>query len=71
MKFTLSSTLLLTVFILVGFPSRADAYLDPTTGSVVLQVVVGSVLAGIAGTKIWWHKIRSIWRRSSNTGTER
>lgn len=66
MKTTRSSTLLLAALVLVGFPSRAEAYLDPSTGSVVLQVVIGSVLAGIAGTKIWWHKIRAVLRRSPN-----
>jgi hypothetical protein len=40
------------------FVSDAYAYLDPTTGSIVIQMLVGA-LAGIGITlKIYWHRIK-------------
>lgn len=39
--------------------SSAHAYLDPGTGSMILQVLLGGV-AGIAlAGKLYWHRLRS------------
>jgi hypothetical protein len=62
MKTTLYCFALLAVMLL-GFPSKAEAYLDPSTGSMVLQVVAGGVIAGLAAMKLYWSRIRSILRR--------
>ena len=49
--------------VMLSFPSQAFAYLDPGTGSMLLQVI----LAGIAGIgvfcKLFWVKIRSFFYR--------
>ena len=40
------------------FVSEAYAYLDPGSGSVVIQMLIGA-LAGVGITmKIYWHKIK-------------
>ena len=44
-------------------PSAAFAYLDPATGSMVLQIVVGGFLATAATVKIYWRKIRGLFGR--------
>jgi hypothetical protein len=52
--------------LVLAYPGRAEAallYLDPTTGSMVLQIVMGGVLAALAATKVYWNRIRSIFRR--------
>jgi hypothetical protein len=49
--------------LLLGFPTRAEAYLDPSTGSMVLQIIAGSILAAAATMKIYWSRIRSTLRR--------
>jgi hypothetical protein len=55
---------ILSSILLLGLPSRAEAfYLDPTTGSMVLQIVMGGVLAALAATKVYWHRIRTLFRR--------
>lgn len=53
----------LLLIVLLGFPSRADAYLDPGTGSMVLQLVAGGLLAGIGATKIFWKRIKGLFLR--------
>ena len=56
----------LLLIVWLGFPSRADAYLDPGTGSMILQVVAGGLLAGIGVTKVFWKRIISIFRKKES-----
>ena len=55
------------VAMLFVFPQRAEAYLDPVTGSIVWQVAVGGLLAVTAGIRIYWSKIRSLFSKKTNT----
>lgn len=47
------------------FPDNAHAYLDPGTGSFILQAAVAVLLAGAVTLKHSWHRIRSFFRGSS------
>ncbi len=47
---------LASVLLLLARP--AQAYLDPGTGSLVVQVLVGSALACLLGVKVFWRQIR-------------
>tara|TARA_B110000014_G_scaffold262783_1_gene257609 strand:- start:6033 stop:6233 length:201 start_codon:yes stop_codon:yes gene_type:complete len=58
-----------TLIVLIGlfsngiFVSNAFAYLDPGTGTVILQALVG-VLVGVGITiKVYWHRIREKFRK--------
>ncbi len=42
------------------FPPKAHAYLDPGTGSYLLQVVAAVFFAGIFAVKTWWSEIKRI-----------
>jgi len=37
---------------------NAEAYLDPGTGSMMLQVILGGVAAIGVAIKLYWHKLR-------------
>ena len=39
----------------------AFSYLDPGTGSMLLQVLLGGVAAVVVGVKFYWHKICSLF----------
>lgn len=39
------------------------AYLDPGTGSVILQVLVGGVAAVAISARMWWSRVTSVFRR--------
>lgn len=39
-------------------PMPAMAYLDPGTGSMLLQVILGGIAAIGVAVKLFWHKIR-------------
>ena len=46
------------IFIIMAiYPSSAFAYLDPGTGSVILQVLIGAIAAIVATAKLYWHKL--------------
>lgn len=63
MKRTQSWVVFVTVAVVVALPSRAEAYLDPATGSMILQTVIGGVLAIAAVTKLYWRRIRGFFQR--------
>ncbi|MCS6952121.1 MAG: hypothetical protein RMK57_09235 [Bryobacterales bacterium] len=42
-------------------------YLDPASGSLTYQILVGGVLAVIAGVRAWWRKLLW-WRRNKPPG---
>ena len=39
-------------------PETAHAYLDPGTAGMLLQVLVGGIVAGIAALSLYWQKIK-------------
>jgi hypothetical protein len=44
---------------LVMQAQNAYAYIDPGTGSYVLQILIASVVSGLFVIKMWWAKIKS------------
>jgi len=50
--------ILIVVFLLLMF-TDAVAYLDPGTGSMLLQVILGGVAAVGVAVKLYWHKLRA------------
>jgi hypothetical protein len=49
--------LILTVAVGVLFPRDAFAYLDPGTGSMILQVIIGAIAAALVSIKLAWRRI--------------
>ena len=49
--------------LILAFPTPAAAYLDPMTGSILWQVVIGGLLAGAMWLRIYWRKIRALFSK--------
>ncbi len=45
---------------LIIFPTKAFAYLDPGTGSIILQAILGFIAATVASISIYWEKFKSL-----------
>lgn len=60
---------LLAILLLMTAPS-AFAYLDPGTGSMLLQVILGGIAAVGVALKLFWHKIRVALGMSKKTAAE-
>jgi hypothetical protein len=43
------------------YPHNAYAYLDPGTGSIILQSIIGALLVGTYTIKLYWYKIKSFF----------
>ena len=57
-------TRLALVSLFVLFSPEVFAYLDPSTGSMVISVIVG-IFASIAlAVKTYWYKLKGLFRRS-------
>jgi hypothetical protein len=46
----------------------ASAYLDPSTGSMVVTALVGIFASVALALKTWWYKLISLFRRSGRQG---
>lgn len=49
---------LLLFCLLTALSINAEAYLDPGTGSMMLQVILGGIAAIGVALKLYWHKLR-------------
>lgn len=50
--------------VFLALPVSAYAYLDPGTGSVLLQVILGGAAAVGVALKLYWGRIRAAFRRN-------
>jgi hypothetical protein len=48
----------------VSIPQVAYAYIDPGTGSYVMQVLLAAVLGASFVVKSYWNKIKTFFKRS-------
>ena len=51
---------LIYILTLIFFPTKAFAYLDPGTGSIILQAILGFIAASITTISIYWTKFKSL-----------
>ena len=59
MGFWISMTL--SAVFLMEAPTPAYAYLDPGTGSMMLQVLLGAIAGGLVVGRLYWQKIKSFF----------
>jgi hypothetical protein len=62
--------LLLLTLLLLALPSTAHAYLDPGTGSYVVQLLIGSLLGGLFAMGVFWRRVvaflKHLFKRESS-----
>jgi hypothetical protein len=51
-------------------PGVAHAYLDPGTGSAVLQIVIATLMGALFLTKTYWRKLVTFFRGPSTNESE-
>ena len=49
---------IITTLLMLFLFTDAVAYLDPGTGSMMLQVILGGIAAVGVAIKLYWHKLR-------------
>lgn len=46
------------IAVLAGWHTPAHAYLDPGTGSMILQGIIGAVVGGLIALKLYWSRLK-------------
>lgn len=49
-------------------PRPALAYLDPSTGSMIISAIVGLFASVALAVKTYWYRIKSVFRGKSTSG---
>ena len=61
-RFThLKITFIIFGLIYLVFPQKAYAYLDPGTGSLILQMIIAGLLGASFAIKVYWKKIKAFF----------
>lgn len=47
---------------LLGFAGEVLAYLDPGTGSILLQGLIAAIAAAITYCSLYWHRVKEFFR---------
>ena len=61
---------LFSIFLNFLFISKAQAYIDPGTFSIIFQAIVGAIVAGGVAIKIYWHKFKSFFKKKDKDKDE-
>ena len=56
--------LLPALLIFSTMATEAYAYLDPGTGSILLQGLIAAIATALATGKYWWHRVKSLFVKS-------
>jgi hypothetical protein len=60
-----AGALLIGFAITVAYPTDAHAYLDPGTGSMIIQGVIAATAGSIYLLKVYWRKVKGLFARGS------
>jgi O-antigen/teichoic acid export membrane protein len=71
MEARISKTSITVIAIALGsFAPGAFAYLDPSTGSMILSAIVGIFATVGLALKTYWYKLKSLFRGQKDSQTE-
>jgi hypothetical protein len=62
MKKIFNLLLIYNIFII----NNAYAYLDPGTGSIILQAILGAIAAGFSYCMFYWNKVRNFFKKNNS-----
>ncbi|MCL4791350.1 MAG: hypothetical protein R3F27_03540 [Gammaproteobacteria bacterium] len=54
--------LMVVLLSLLTVAPQAQAYLDPSTGSMILSAIIGVFATLALAIKTWWYKLKSLFR---------
>ena len=62
----LSKVLLPACLVFSTTSGELHAYLDPGTGSILLQGLIAAIATALATGKFWWHRVKSFFVKSDD-----
>lgn len=58
---------LVCALIVIFVPASAYAYIDPGTGSILIQGLIAAIAAIGVTLKLYWHRFKALFRRGSSS----
>jgi len=52
------------------YGSMPPAYIDPGTGSLIIQVLIGALVGGLVVAKIFWSRIKIFFKGLFSSGSK-
>jgi len=62
-KLMRSRSVLIVLLVLLMLPVPALAYLDPSTGSMLISAIVGLFASLVLAIKTYWYRLKSFFKR--------
>ena len=59
----MNKLIFLTLVIFLSNSNYAFAYLDPGTGSIILQAILGAIAAGLTFFTNFWQKVKNFFKK--------
>jgi len=59
----------LALLLLLGLPGAAHAYVDPSSGSVLLQLLLGGFAGVMVALRLSWRRVAALFGRRQGDGT--
>jgi hypothetical protein len=66
----LANSVVLVVLLLFASTQNAHAYVDPGTGSYIIQLIIAGLVGVAFAVRIYWGKIKALFSRPSGNGQE-
>lgn len=70
MKSFVEKTLVVLIVSIFFFPLNAFAYLDPGSGSMLLQLILGGVAGLMVVVKLYWQSFLSLFKGKKSTDSD-
>lgn len=66
-------TVLALLLMVLGLPTHAHAYIDPSAGSILLQLLLGGIAGVLVAVRLYWRRLTGLLgrRREATTAEER
>ena len=59
-----------SAMMILAYTPQAYAYLDPGTGSMILQGIIGAIAGGLVVGRMYWEKIKTFFGSQSSSKSE-
>jgi hypothetical protein len=61
--------MLVVVLLLLSLSGPAHAYIDPSAGSVLLQLLLGGIAGVLVALRLYWNRLTGLFRRRQDSTT--
>lgn len=61
MKMNICAVCIISIILFVTIPTMAFGYIDPGTGSYLLQILIATLLGSLLALKIFWQRIKTFF----------